>query len=54
MDLKQSLRLVKRLRIYAYDAYLLVCAMQFGAPLLTLDGPLKTAASALGIEVLEV
>lgn len=54
VDLKQSLGLVKRLRIYAYDAYLLVCAMQFGAPLLTLDGPLKTAAAALGIEVLEV
>lgn len=54
VDLKQTLTLVKKLRIYAYDAYLLVCAMQFGSPLLTLDDPLKTAAASLGIEVLEV
>ena len=54
VDLKQSLALVKKFRIYAYDAYVLVCAMQFGAPLLTLDEPLKVAAVSLGIEVLEV
>jgi hypothetical protein len=40
--------------IYAYDAYLLVCAIQFGAPLLTLDDSLKVAATSLGITVLEV
>ena len=54
VDLKQSLALVKQLRVYAYDAYLLVCAMQLGTPLLTLDEPLKLAAGSLGIEVLEV
>ncbi|MCZ2099496.1 MAG: type II toxin-antitoxin system VapC family toxin [Anaerolineae bacterium] len=54
VDLKQALGMVKQLRVYAYDAYLLVCAMQMGTPLLTLDQPLKLAAANLGIEVLEV
>lgn len=54
VDLKQSLGLVSQLRVYAYDAYLLVCAMQMSTPLLTLDEPLKMAAASLGIEVLEV
>lgn len=54
VDLKQSLALVRKLRMYAYDAYLLVCAMQLGTPLLTLDEPLKVAAQSLGIDVLEV
>ena len=54
VDLKQSLALVRQLNIYAYDAYLLVCAMQLGTPLLTLDAPLKVAAASLGIEVMEI
>lgn len=54
IDIKQSLALVKKFRIYAYDAYLLVCAMQFGTPLLTLDEPMRVAAAAIGIEVLEI
>jgi predicted nucleic acid-binding protein len=54
VDLKQSLALVRQLNMYAYDAYLLVCAMQLGTPLLTLDEPLKVAAAALGIEVMEI
>ena len=54
VDLKQSLALVAQLRVYAYDAYLLVCAMQMRTPLLTLDEPLRAAAANLGIEVLEV
>ena len=54
VDLKQSLALVKQFRMYAYDTYLLVCAMQMGTPLLTLDESLRVAASSLGIEVLEV
>ena len=54
VDLKQSLALVKQFRMYAYDTYLLVCAMQMGTPLFTLDESLRVAASSLGIEVLEV
>src|SRR4051812_31986887 len=52
VDLKQALGIVKQLRIYAYDAYLLVCAMQSGTPLLTLDQSLQLAAARLGIDVL--
>jgi predicted nucleic acid-binding protein len=54
VDLKQSLALVKQLRVYAYDAYLLCCAAQLGTPLLTLDDALKVAAKTVGVEVLEV
>lgn len=54
VGLKQTLGVVKQLRVYAHDAYLLVCAMRLGTPLLTLDQPLKMAAVDLGIEALEV
>jgi predicted nucleic acid-binding protein len=54
VDLKQSMGLVKQFRMYAYDAYVLVCALHLGTPLLSLDVPLKAAARSLGIEVLEV
>jgi predicted nucleic acid-binding protein len=54
VDLKQALDIVGKLRIYAYDAYLLVCAMQARSPLLTLDASLKLAAETLGIRVLEI
>lgn len=54
IDLKQALGVVKQSRVYAYDAYLLVCAMQMGTPLLTLDKSLQLAAANLGIEILEV
>lgn len=53
VDLKQSLGLVKQLRVYAYDAYLLCCATQLGTPLLTLDDALKAAARTVDVEVLE-
>ena len=39
-------------QIYAYDAYLIQCALQHGAPLLTLDKALREAASHYGIVVL--
>lgn len=54
VDLKQALDVVRRLGVYAYDAYLLVCARQTTTPLLTLDEPLKRIAAKLGIETLEV
>ena len=46
--------LVRKLRTYAYDAYMLACAQQSGTPLLTLDDALKVHAESLGIAVLEV
>lgn len=54
VDLIQTLVLVERHRVYAYDAYLLTCAKQFNSPLLTLDESLKKVAETLGIKVLEV
>lgn len=54
VDLQQSIAIANELKIYAYDAYLLACATQFRAPLLTLDASLREAAKMLNIEVLEV
>jgi predicted nucleic acid-binding protein len=52
VDLEQSLSIASRYRMYAYDAYLLSCAMQHNTSLMTLDGPMKIAARQLGIRVL--
>jgi predicted nucleic acid-binding protein len=54
VDLLQAISISAKYNIYAYDAYLLVCAMQFKSPLLSLDEPLKKTAGELGIQVLEV
>ena len=54
VDLKQAMGLVKKLRIYAYDAYMLVCAQQIGTSLLTLDDALKVHAESVGIDTLEI
>lgn len=54
VELRPALILTGKLRVYAYDAYMLVCAQRLGAPLLTLDEALKVHAEALGIEILEV
>jgi predicted nucleic acid-binding protein len=42
------------LGIYAYDAYMICCAQQASAPLLTLDAKLKVAAAKVGVSLLEV
>jgi predicted nucleic acid-binding protein len=52
--LGQALDLSHRLGIYAYDAYLIACGLQYRSPVLTLDGGLRDAARRVGIEVLEV
>ncbi len=54
VDLTQTIELVSSLKIYAYDAYLVRCALEFSAPLLTLDSGLRYAASRVGVEVLEI
>ncbi len=53
IDLKQAVELSARLNVYAYDAYVLACAMDQGTPLLTLDGGLKERARELKLDVLE-
>lgn len=52
VDLAGSVTIASRFRMYAYDAYLLNCAVFYHAPLLTVDGALKIAARQLGITVL--
>jgi predicted nucleic acid-binding protein len=53
-DFSNVLRLSKETNIYAYDAYLLDCAIRYKSPLLTLDSKLKVAARNLAINTLEV
>ncbi|MYE85371.1 MAG: type II toxin-antitoxin system VapC family toxin [Gammaproteobacteria bacterium] len=39
--------------MYAYDAYLVQCAMQTNSPLLTLDLGLRAAAEKMSVQTLE-
>ena len=54
IDLKDTLDLCFKRNIYAYDAYMILCARQTRAPLLTLDRRLAVIAEEENIKVLEV
>lgn len=54
VEVGAALELADRCGLYAYDAYLMACARQHRAPLLTLDPRLRRAAREAGVEVLEV
>lgn len=54
IDLKEALEIVDKYKVYAYDAYIIACALERNCPLLTLDGGLVYAAKAAGVEVWEV
>jgi predicted nucleic acid-binding protein len=53
VSLKQAVDLSAKLNVYAYDAYVLACAANQGAPILTLDGGLIDRAHELKLNVLE-
>jgi predicted nucleic acid-binding protein len=53
INLSKTIDLVEQLQIYAYDAYLIQCALQTNTPLLTLDAGLIQAAKVVGITILE-
>ena len=53
VGLKQAVELSEKLNVYAYDAYVLACAVNQRAPLLTLDGGLRERAGELNLDVLE-
>jgi predicted nucleic acid-binding protein len=53
-DFVEALRLSKQENMSAYDAYFIVCALKYKAPLLTLDKTLKKIADNLKIDVMEV
>jgi predicted nucleic acid-binding protein len=52
--LSQAVELSHKLNIYAYDAYVIGCAMNQRAPILSLDSVLKERARSLNLEVIEV
>jgi predicted nucleic acid-binding protein len=54
VELEESLRIAAELNVYAYDAYLIRCALKYDAPLLSLDRNLARVAGSKGVEVLEV
>lgn len=54
VDLKKALEIVDQQKVYAYDAYMIVCAMSYNCPLLTLDSGLLYAAKAAGVTVEEI
>ena len=54
VGLSESIRLSDELRLYAYDAYMLVAARRHRAPLLTLDGGLREAAQNAGVDLIDL
>jgi len=54
VSVEDALAMAAERRIYAYDAYVLVCARQYRTPLLSLDQRQIETAREIGIEVLEV
>lgn len=54
VDLIDALDIAHTHNIYAYDAYVLVCASKMHAPVLSLDRKLVTTAKSMSLDVLEV
>ena len=54
VELDEALKLAAELNIYAYDAYLLRCALKYNLPLLSLDKHLVQVAKTKGAETVEV
>ena len=54
INMEHSLDIAEQAQIYAYDAYLIECAKQLSAPLLTLDKRLERVATKLGINLMEI
>jgi predicted nucleic acid-binding protein len=54
LALKQAVELSAKLNVYAYDAYVIACAINQRAPILTLDSGLRARARELKLDVLEI
>ncbi len=54
VDMARSLDIAHALGIYAYDAYMIACAIDHRAPLLTLDQALGRQAESYDVSVLEI
>lgn len=53
IDIRYALEVASQKKIYAYDAYFVVCALQERVPLITLDRRLEKIARELNIMILE-
>lgn len=54
VPLAQAVELCSELGTYAYDAYVICCALNQRSPLLTLDRGLAARASECGVRIVEV
>ena len=54
VELDPSLTIAAQMNLYAYDAYLICCALRYNAPLLSLDQGLIRAAQQMDAKVMEV
>ena len=54
IELTQSLEIAELLDIYAYDAYLIRCAVKYKSPLLSLDQGLVDVARRMKLKIVEV
>ena len=54
VELEETLRIADTLGIYAYDAYLIRCALKYKSPLISLDRNLVNAAKEMKARVMEV
>ncbi|MFA4835372.1 MAG: type II toxin-antitoxin system VapC family toxin [Dehalococcoidia bacterium] len=53
VELDMTIDLAEKLDIYAYDAYVIACALKHRCSLLTLDNSLAEAARKIGVRVRE-
>ena len=54
VELGETLSIVAEHRIYAYDAYLIRCAVKYKAALITLDQKLAQVAEKMGVAIVEI
>lgn len=54
VSLENTLGIAYTQGMYAYDAYLIQCALETSTPLLTLDKGLKAVAQKIGISIQEI
>ena len=53
VELEETLKIADALGIYAYDAYLIRCALKYRSPLISLDRNLVNAAKEMQVKVIE-
>lgn len=54
VELEESLLIADKLKIYAYDAYLITCSIKNHCPLISLDNGLIQAAKNFGVNTVEI